>query len=38
MVINEFGVRETLRMIKPNKGIDTLGVILASDSSIEDEF
>ena len=38
IVANEFRVRETLRIIKLNKGMDTLGVLLVPDSSIEDKF
>ena len=38
LVKNEFGIKERLQMIEPNKGMDTLGVLLAPDGSMKDEF
>ena len=37
-VKNKNNDRESLRIIKLNKGIDTLGVLLAPDGSMNEEF
>ena len=35
---NKEGIQENLKLIEPNKGMDTLGILLAPDGLMEDEY